>query len=94
MWRDWESFLRWAMQVGLIGPKSYFELLSHPEPVGEIIQLREAVYRVGVAIAGGRSIPERDVDFIRERANGPRPEVEFSNDSIHWRPPRRMRRSS
>jgi hypothetical protein len=30
--RDWESFLRWVAQVGLIEPASYFELLRHPEP--------------------------------------------------------------
>src|SRR5690242_5545110 len=49
---DWESFLRWATQVGLIGPESYFELLRHPEPLDEIIQLREAVHHVGLAVAG------------------------------------------
>src|SRR5690242_7528874 len=46
--RDWESFLRWATQVGLIGPESYFELLREPEPLVEIIRLREAIYRVGL----------------------------------------------
>src|SRR5579863_8838472 len=46
---DWESFLRWAAQVGLIGPESYFELLRHPELLDEILRLREAIYRVGLA---------------------------------------------
>lgn len=86
LWRDWESFLRWATQIGLVGPDSYFELLSHPVPFGEIIQLREAVYRVGLAIAGGRPISKRDVDFIHERANAPRPKVEFSNNLMQWCP--------
>lgn len=86
LWRDWESFLRWATQIGLLGPESYFELLRHSEPFDQIIQLREAVYRVGLAVAKGRSISKRDVDFIRERANAPRPKVEFSNNAMHWRP--------
>jgi predicted RNA-binding Zn ribbon-like protein len=86
LWRDWEAFLRWAMQAGLIGPESYFELLPFPEPLSEIIQLREVVYRVGVAVASGRPISERDGRFIRERANAARPEVEFRNDGMHWRP--------
>lgn len=86
LWRDWESFLRWATQVDLVGSVSYFGLLRHPEPFGEIIQLREVVYRVGLAVARGRPISKRDVDFIRERANAPRPKVEFSNNGMHWRP--------
>jgi predicted RNA-binding Zn ribbon-like protein len=86
--RDWESFLRWATQVGLVGPESYFELLRHPEPLDEIIQLREAIYRVGLAVAGARRLSNHDVDFIRVRANAPRPEIEFRNNMGRWRPAR------
>jgi predicted RNA-binding Zn ribbon-like protein len=83
---DWESFLRWATQVGLVGPESYFELLGRPEPLDEVIQLREAIYRVGLAIAGVRSLSKRDVDFIRERANALRPEIDFRDKIGHWCP--------
>jgi predicted RNA-binding Zn ribbon-like protein len=84
--RNWESLLRWATQVGLVGPKSYFELLGHPEPLHEIIELREAVYRVGLAVAGARSMSGRDVALIREHANAPRPEIEFRDNAARWRP--------
>lgn len=84
--RDWESFLRWATQAGLIGPESYFELLNHPEPLAEIIKLREAIYRVGLAIAGARPLSEHDLVFIHGRANAPRPEIEFRNNAVRWRP--------
>ena len=83
---DWESFLRWATQVGLFGPESYFELLRHPEPLDEIVQLREAIYCVGLAVAGARRISKRDVEFIRKRANAPRPEIEFRDNVGRWRP--------
>lgn len=83
---DWESFLRWATQVGLLGAESYFELLPHPEPLDEIIQLREAIYRVGLAVAGARRMSKSDVDFIRERANTIRPEIEFRDNVGRWRP--------
>jgi predicted RNA-binding Zn ribbon-like protein len=83
---DWESSLRWATQVGLVGPESYFELLRHPEPLAEIVQLREAIYRVGLAVAGARRISKRDVDFIRDRADALRPEVEFRDNVGRWRP--------
>jgi predicted RNA-binding Zn ribbon-like protein len=84
--RNWESFLRWATQAGLVGPESYFELLGHPEPLDEIIQLREAIYRVGLAVAGARRISGRDVAFIREHADTLLPEIELRDRSGRWRP--------
>ena len=83
---DWESFLRWATQVGLIGPQSYFGLINHPEPLGEVILLREAIYRFGLAVAGTGRTSRRDLDAIRERANVPRPEIHFNGDLGQWRP--------
>ena len=83
---DWESFLRWAAQVGLIGPESYFELLSDLEPLEEIIRLREAIYSVGLAISGEHRISKGNVDFIRERSNALRPEIEFHDNAGRWRP--------
>lgn len=84
--RDWESFLRWATQVGLIEPEKYFELLSHPEPVVPIIQLREAIYRIGLGITGTRPFSERDLVFIREHAKARWPEVEFRKTAVRWQP--------
>jgi predicted RNA-binding Zn ribbon-like protein len=84
--RDWETFLRWAAQVALIGPESHVELAHHPEPVAQIVQLREAIYRVGLAMAGTRRISERDLAFLRERADAPRPETRLRKNVIQWRP--------
>ena len=84
--RDWESFLRWATQVAIIGPESYLELLRHPEPVAPIARLREAIYRIGLAIVRAGRLSEQDLAFIREQANAPRPEVKFRNNAIQWRP--------
>lgn len=83
---DWESFLRWATQVGLIGPRSYFELIRHPEPLDEIILLREAVYRTGLAVAGVRETSKRELHAICEAASAPRPEISFDNNRAHWCP--------
>jgi len=83
---DWETFLRWATQVGMVGPESYFQLLRHPEPLDGIVRLREAVYRLGLAVAGARRPSKRDVDFIWERANVVRPEIEIRGNLGRWRP--------
>ena len=86
MLHNWESFLRWATQIGLIGPESYVEVLPHPEPLDETIRLREAIYRVGLTVAGVRQLSGSDVALIREHANAPRPEVEFQENAGQWRP--------
>jgi predicted RNA-binding Zn ribbon-like protein len=86
---DWESFLRWTAQVGLIEPESYFLLLRHPEPVDQVVQLRESIYHVCLAIAGNRRPSEGDLAFIREQANAPRPEIRFRKSALRWRPARR-----
>ena len=83
---NWESLLRWATQVGLIGPESYFQLLGHPEPLDEMIQLREAIHRVGLAIAGLRPMFEPDVAVLREHADAPRPNIEVIGSAARWRP--------
>ena len=83
---DWESFLRWATQTGLIAPQTYAELLHHPAPVEKIVHLREAIYRIGLAIARGDSIPSRDLLTLREHANAPKPTVVVGQDGLRWRP--------
>ena len=83
---DWESFLRWATQVGLIGAQSYFELVRRPEPLDGIILLREAIYRLGLAIAGGARISKGDLDVVRKNAKAPLPDINFSDNAGQWRP--------
>jgi Putative stress-induced transcription regulator len=79
---DWRSFLRWATQVGL-GPQSYSDLIRHPKLIDAIILLRESIYRTGLAAAGVRQTSKRDLDSIRECANTPRPEIDFSVSLIY-----------
>lgn len=83
---DWESFLRWATQVGLIGSQSYFELIKHPEPLDGIILVREAIYRLGLAVAGMGRVSKKDVDLVRNSAKAPLPDISFSDNAGQWRP--------
>ena len=83
---DWESFIRWAAQVGLIPPESYLELLRHPGRVDSIVQLREAIYRIGLAVAGKQRVPQPDFASIRKPANGARPNAILRGNNVDWRP--------
>ena len=83
---DWERFVRWATQVGLIETGSYAELLRHPAPMSKVVQLREAIYRVGLAVARGERVPASDMDAIRLQANAAKPAVANTAAGMRWRP--------
>jgi predicted RNA-binding Zn ribbon-like protein len=86
MFLNWESFIRWTVQVGLIAPESYPELLRNPSPIGKIVQLREAIYRVGLAIARGDRIPQSDPLAIHSQAATSKPTVANSRNGLRWQP--------
>ena len=86
MFLDWESFTRWTVQVGLIAPETYPELLRHPSSISKIIQLREAIYRVGLAIAQGDRIPQSDLLSIRSQAAASKPTIVNSRHGLRWQP--------
>lgn len=83
---DWEVFVRWSAQVGLIAAEAYQELLRHPEAMEKVIELREAIHRVGLAIARKERVPQRYLDVIREQAGGSRPAVVSGRERLRWRP--------
>src|ERR1700735_2443306 len=58
---DWELFVRWAVPIGLIGADGYAELLQARAPMGKVVQVREAIYRGGLAIARGERLPQDDL---------------------------------
>jgi predicted RNA-binding Zn ribbon-like protein len=84
--RDWESFLRWAAQVGLIASNSYFELLRKPHSVEPIVKLRDAIYRIGLAAAGKRELSESDIVLVRKYAGAKKPQVEIHKGKLYWKP--------
>jgi len=86
MFLEWESFVRWSAQIGLIGPEIYPELLRHPSPIAKVVQLREAIYRVGLAISRGTPIPQRDLLVIRRQAKAPKPPAVAGVNGLRWRP--------
>lgn len=70
---DWEAFVRWATQAGLISEDDYLWLVQTPEPLGAVIRLREAIYSVAVAVARGIAVPGEDLEEIQRQASGSKP---------------------
>ena len=83
---DWESIMRWAIRVGLIPPESYLAGLRLPGGVDSFVQLRQAIYRIGPAVVGKRSVPQRDLASIRKQANVPGRTSRFVATASTWRP--------
>ena len=83
---DWELFIRWTVQVGLVASESYPELLRNPSPIGKIVQLREAIYRVGLAIARNDRVPQPDLLVIHRQANASKPAVISGRYGTRWQP--------
>ena len=83
---DWESFVRWTVQVGVVEPELYGELVVSPSPIDEVWELREEIYHVGLTLALGDPVAEHDLVAIREEANAPKPMVVSEGGRVHWRP--------
>ena len=83
---DWEAFVRWTIQAGAIPPDAYERLGRKHFPIRPVLELRESIYRVGLALVKMKPIPEDGLGAIRRQADMRRPEVVRRRDSLHWMP--------
>jgi len=83
---DWESFIRWAVQTGLIRAEAYSPLLRHAAPINEIVDLREAIYKTGLAVARGERPSATDLLAMRTQANASKPPVANGRGHLCWQP--------
>jgi predicted RNA-binding Zn ribbon-like protein len=86
MLNDWETFIRWCVEAGLVAQASYAPLAGRPFSIEPVIQLRESIYRAGLALARGQLIPAGDLAEIVSTARGTRPTVQAGADGLHWQP--------
>ncbi len=82
---NWELFLRWSMQVGLIDSETYADLVLHASPIDPIVELRETIYRVGLSLARKTRVSSKDLLLICENANAARPPVIAQDSRLAWR---------
>lgn len=84
---DSETFLRWCAQAGLIGLEVYRQLSRTPFSMEPILELREAIYRVALALARNEAMAQKDLQVMQTRANGPRPRIVRQADGLlGWSP--------
>ena len=83
---DWETFVRWCVQAGVVAETSYGSLARKRSPMEPVIRLRECIYRAGLALARHESIAARHLAEIVRTAKGDLPTVHADADGIHWQP--------
>jgi predicted RNA-binding Zn ribbon-like protein len=83
---DSETFLRWCTQAGMIGPEMYEKIARNSFPMNSILELREAIYRVALALARHEAVAREDLLAIEAQANGPKPGIFRDAEGLRWKP--------
>jgi predicted RNA-binding Zn ribbon-like protein len=83
---DWETFVRWCVQAGIVAETSYASLARKRIPIQPVIRLRECIYRAGLALARQESIPAGDLAEMVRTAKGDLPIVHAGPGGLHWQP--------
>ena len=83
---DWETFLRWCVQAGILAETALESLAQRPFPIEPVIQLRERIYRVGLALSRREGVPADDLAAIAGSARGFLPAVYPGAGGLHWQP--------
>ena len=83
---DWETFLRWCVEADLLEQKAHLDLSRRHSPIKPVIELREHIYRVGLALARGERIPGAELAAIDKAARVSLPAVSAGVNGLRWLP--------
>lgn len=83
---DWETFLRWCVQAGILAETSYAPLARQPFPIEPVIQLRECIYRCALALARGKRLAAADLEAVTDAAHGALPAIHAGKKGLRWEP--------
>lgn len=82
---SWRDMVRWAAELKLIEPDQVDDLLRMTVEIGPALELREAIFRIGVAVARDNKPEESDLNTVLRHASGPPPIAVWSGGSLSWR---------
>jgi predicted RNA-binding Zn ribbon-like protein len=83
---DWETFIRWCVQAGIVAEVTRDPLTRRSFPIQPVIRLRECIYHAGLALARHESIPASDLAEIVRISRRTLPPVHRSAKILHWQP--------
>ncbi|MDH4746185.1 CGNR zinc finger domain-containing protein [Sphingomonas sp. CBMAI 2297] len=82
---SWRDMVHWAAEQKLVHADQMDDLLAAMAEVGPALELREAIFRIGVAVARGDAPEKGDLNAVMAWASGPPPDAIWSGGSLSWR---------
>jgi predicted RNA-binding Zn ribbon-like protein len=82
----WRDFARWSFEQGLIDLDQLRSLSEREHNLGEVLRLREAVFRIGVAVVRGKTPDQDDTAMLMKAASASLPEASWSDGRLRWNP--------
>jgi len=83
--QTWPDVVTWAGEQGLIEGDQMTALSHMKIEVERVHALREAIFRIGLAVARGDDPDESDLKAVVQRASGALPAPIWSGKSLRWR---------
>lgn len=81
----WRDLVRWAVELKLVQPDQMDDLSGAAVEIGPALDLREAIFRIGVAVGRGNAPQESDLNAVMAQASAPPPSAIWSGGSLSWR---------
>lgn len=81
----WRDVIRWAAEQGLIEADKTEELSRVTVELGPVHELREAIFRIGLAVARSERPDDSDLNALVTQASATLPMATWSGTSLAWR---------
>lgn len=82
---SWRDVVRWAAEQKLVGAEQADDLAQAAAEIAPVLGLREAIFRVGVAVARGDTPGQDDLNVILTHAATAPPPAIWSGGFLSWR---------
>ena len=81
----WRDMVRWAMEQKLVAADQADDLSQATVEIAPALDLREAIFRIGVAVARAEEPEASDLDALLAQASAAPPTAIWSGGSLSWR---------
>lgn len=81
----WHDMVRWATEQKLVAADQTGDLSHATCEMEPVLALREAIFRIGVAVAGGGTPDEADLNAVLAQASAAPPGAVWSDGCLSWR---------
>lgn len=81
----WRDVVRWAVEQRLVAADQTDDLSRAEVEIAPVLELREAIFRIGVAVARGGAPDQGDLHIILTHASAAPPTAIWSGGCLSWR---------